>query len=216
MSGARGMARKLNRLSARTVAGLGKPGRYGDGGNLYLLVDRNGSKRWTFLYRFDGRSCEMDLGRLPSVPLAEARRLAGECRTKLTKGINPVESRQTELFIPSFGQCADEFVAGMSGRWRNEKHKAQWRMTLTEYAAPIRSLPVNTIETADVLRVIKPLWHRVPETASRLRGRIERVLDAARSRGFRTGENPARWRGHLDQLLPARQCPNDNGAECGG
>jgi Phage integrase central domain/Arm DNA-binding domain len=199
------MARKLNRLSARTVAGLGKPGRYGDGGNLYLLVDRNGSKRWTFLFRFDGRSCAMDLGRLPSVPLAEARRLAGECRTKLTKGINPVESRQTELFIPSFGQCADEFVAGMSGRWRNEKHKAQWRMTLTEYAAPIRSLPVNTIETADVLRVIKPLWHRVPETASRLRGRIERVLEAARSRGFRTGENPARWRGHLDQLLPARQ-----------
>jgi hypothetical protein len=199
------MARKLNRLSARTVEGLGKPGRYADGGNLYLLVDGNGSKRWIFVFRFGGRACEMDLGGLSSVPLAEARRLAGECRAKVTKGINPIETRQAELFIPSFGQCADEFVTGMSGRWRNEKHKAQWRMTLTAYAAPIRSMPVNAIETADVLRVIKPLWHRVPVTASRLRGRIERVLDAARSRGFRTGENPARWRGHLDQLLPARQ-----------
>jgi Arm DNA-binding domain len=199
------MARKLYRLSARTVEGLGKPGRYADGGNLFLLVDRKGSKRWVFLFRFAGRLCEMDLGGLSATPLAEARRLAGECRAKVTKGINPIEARQAELFIPSFGQCADEFVAGMAGRWRNEKHKAQWRMTLTEYAAPIRSMPVNTIETADVLRVIKPLWHRVPETASRLRGRIERVLDAARSRGFRTGDNPARWRGHLDQLLPARR-----------
>jgi len=198
------MARKLNRLSARTVEGLGKPGRYADGGNLYLRVAANGSKRWIFLFRFGGRSCEMELGGLSRVPLAEARRLARECRGKVMKGINPIESRQAELFIPSFGQCADEFVAGMSGQWRNEKHKAQWRMTLTEYAAPIRSMPVNTIETADVLRVIKPLWHRVPETASRLRGRIERVLDAARSRGFRTGENPARWRGHLDRLLPSR------------
>src|SRR5262245_11760179 len=165
----RGMARKLNRLSARTVEGLGKPGRYADGGNLFLVVSRNGSKRWIFLFRFGGRSCEMDLGGLSSVPLAEARRLAGECRAKVTKGINPIESRQAELYIPTFGQCADEFVAGMSSRWRNEKHKAQWRMTLTEYAAPIRPLPVDTIETADVLRVIVPLWQRVPETASRLR-----------------------------------------------
>ncbi|MET0483083.1 MAG: Arm DNA-binding domain-containing protein [Aestuariivirgaceae bacterium] len=198
------MARKLNRLSARTVEGLGKPGRYADGGNLYLRVGTNGSKRWIFLFRFGGRPCELELGVLSSVPLAEARRLAREGRAKVARGINPVESRQAELFIPSFGQCADEFVAGMSTRWRSEKHKAQWRMTLTEYAAPIRSMPVDTIETADVLKVIKPLWHRVPETASRLRGRIERVLDAARSRGFRTGDNPARWRGHLDQFLPAR------------
>jgi hypothetical protein len=199
------MARKLNRLSARTVEGLGKPGRYADGGNLYLRVDGNGCKRWIFVFRFAGRSCEMDLGALSSVPLGEARKLASECRGKVARGINPVETRQAELFIPSFGQCADEFVAVMSGQWRNEKHKAQWRMTLTEYAAPIRSLPVDAVGTADVLRVIKPLWHRVPATASRLRGRIERVLDAARSRGFRTGENPARWRGHLDRLLPGCQ-----------
>jgi integrase len=102
-------------------------------------------------------------------------------------------------------ECADEFVAGMEGKWRNQTHRNQWVMTLTRYTEEIRPMPVNMVETAVVLRVLKPLWQRIPETAARLRSRIEKVLDAARAKGYREGENPARWRGHLETLLPPRQ-----------
>src|SRR5262249_61753555 len=105
----------------------------------------------------------------------------------------------------TFGECADRLIAAMRPSWRNGKHAAQWETTLHEYAAPLRRLPAHTITTDDVLSVLKPLWNEKPETASRLRGPIERVLDAAKAQGLRTGENPARWRGHLDQLLPKRQ-----------
>jgi integrase len=198
------MAWKVRRLNARLVAALGKPGRYGDGDGLYLVVNKGGSKQWALLFRFGGRRREMGLGGVGAVSLAEARRAAEACRAKVAKGINPIDARQRELFVPTFAECADEFLASMSGQWRNAKHRAQWKMTLTEYAAPIASMPVNSVETSDVLRVLKPLWQRTPETASRLRGRLERVLDAARAKGLRSGENPARWRGHLDSLLPAR------------
>jgi integrase len=120
-------------------------------------------------------------------------------------GVNPIEARQSELFVPTFGECVDEFLAEMSSQWRNQKHCAQWKMTMTAYTGAIRFMPVNTVGTVDVLRVLKPIWQKIPETASRLRGRIERVLDAARAKGHRSGENPARWRGHLDSLLPTRQ-----------
>src|SRR6202011_3073861 len=103
------------------------------------------------------------------------------------------------------GECADQLIAAMGPSWRNKKHAAQWEMTLRDYAAPLRRLLVEKVTTDDVLSVLKPLWHSKPETASRVRGRIERVLDAAKAQGLRTGENPARWRGHLDQLLPRRQ-----------
>jgi hypothetical protein len=199
------MARKVRRLNSRLVSGLGKPGRYADGDGLYLVVAKGGSKQWVFLFRFGGRLREMGLGGASGVSLAHARKAAEACRAKVARGINPIDARQRELFVPTFGECADEFLAGMSGQWRNEKHWKQWKMTLTEYAASIRSMPVNMIETQDVLRVLEPLWQRIPETASRLRGRIERVLDSARAKGYRSGENPARWRGHLDSRLPARQ-----------
>ena len=114
------------------------------------------------------------------------------------------ESRKS-LEGATFGECADRLVEAMKPSWRNPKHIAAWEMTLRDYAAPIRRLPVDKIGTDDVLSVLKPLWNEKPETASRLRGRIERVLDAAKAQGLRTGENPARWRGHLDQLLPKRQ-----------
>jgi integrase len=187
------------------VQALGKPGRYADGAGLYLVVNKGGSKQWVFLFRFGGRPREMGLGGVSAVSLAEARKLADGCRAKVAKGVNPIETRQSELFVPTFGECADEFLAEMSGQWRNQRHRAQWQMTMTTYIRAIRSMPVNTIGTIDVLRVLKPIWQRTPETASRLRGRIERVLDAARAKGLRSGENPARWRGHLDNLLPARQ-----------
>jgi integrase len=199
------MARKVRRLNSRLVSALGKPGRHADGDGLYLVVAKGGSKQWVFLFRFGGRLREMGLGGISGVSLADARKAAEVCRAKVARCINPIDARQRELFVPNFGECADEFLAGMSGQWRNDKHRKQWKMTLTEYTASIRSMPVNMIETADVLRVLKPIWQRTPETASRLRGRIERVLDAARAKGYRSGENPARWRGHLDTLLPARQ-----------
>jgi integrase len=199
------MARKLNRLSARTVATLKKPGRHADGGGLYLVVAKSGAKRWVFLFRFGGPLKEMGLGGLTRVNLAEARRLAEWCRTTLAKGLNPIEARKAAGRVRTFGECADEFVASMEGKWRNQTHHRQWVMTLTRYTAEIRSMPVNMVETAFVLRILKPLWQRIPETAARLRSRIEKVLDAARAKGYREGENPARWRGHLETLLPPRQ-----------
>jgi len=123
----------------------------------------------------------------------------------------PLQTRATartaERSIPTFGACADDFISAKESEWRNAKHRAQWAMTLTEYGAPIRNMPVNTVDTAAVLAVLQPLWHAKPETASRLRGRIEHVLDAARAKGHisRNEANPARWRGHLDKLLPKRQ-----------
>src|SRR4029453_2002519 len=181
------MARKMNRLSARTVATVKKPGRHADGGGLYLVVDESGAKRWVFLFRFGGPLKEMGLGGLTRVSLVEARRLAEWCRSTLAKGLNPIEARKAAGQGPTFGECADEFVASMAGHWRNEEQPRQWAMTLTRSTETIRSMPVNMIDTAEVLRVLKPVWQIIPETASRLRGRIERVLDAAQARGFRWG-----------------------------
>ena len=145
------MARKVRRLNARLVSALGKPGRYADGAGLYLVVNKGGSKQWVFLFRFGGRPREMGLGGTSAVSLAEARKLADGCRAKVAKGVNPIEARQSELFVPTFAECADEFLAGMSSQWRSQKHRAQWKMTITAYTGAIRSMPVNTIETADVL-----------------------------------------------------------------
>jgi hypothetical protein len=197
--------RQLNRRSARAVSTLTKPGRHADGGNLYLVVDKTGAKRWVFLYRWEGRLREMGLGGLNSVSLARARELAGRAREMAAVGVNPLEARKQERPVPTFGEMADEVIASLSSEWRNEKHRYQWRMTLEQYAKPIRALPVNRVSTEHVLSVLKPLWTTKPETAARLRGRIERVLDAAKALGHRTGENPALWRGHLKNLLPRRQ-----------
>jgi integrase len=124
-------------------------------------------------------------------------------------GVNPIEAkreaRRLTAKTPTFGEVADALIDAKQSQWRNAKHRAQWRMTLLEYAAPLRSKPVDQIDTAAVLDVLKPLWSAKPETASRVRGRIEAVLDAAKVRGYRTGENPATWRGHLSHLLPKRQ-----------
>lgn len=136
--------------------------------------------------------------------LARARELATNARRNLEDGVNPKDAKNPSEGA-TFGECADRVIEAMWPSWRNAKHAAQWEMTLREYAGPLRRLPVDKITTDDVLAVLKPLWNTKPETASRLRGRIERVLDASKARGLRSGENPARWRGHLDQLLPKRQ-----------
>lgn len=207
------MALSLNKLNARTVSAIVEAGRHSDGGGLYLVVDKVkksdervvGAKRWVFLYRRDGRLREMGLGGLTSVPLARARELAAEARANLQVGVDPIAAKQAAPEqVPTFGETADEFIEAMKPQFRNAKHIAQWDMTLKEYAKPLRSKAVNEITTADVLGVLKPIWQTKSETASRLRGRIERVLDAAKAKGHRTGENPALWRGHLANLLPKR------------
>jgi integrase len=198
------MARKINRLNARAVATLTEQGRHADGGNLYLSISPNGGRRWVFLYRWHGKPTEIGFGSARDVTLARARELATQARSKLAEGINPKDARRPSEGA-TFGECADRLIEAMRPSWRNDKHAAQWEMTLRDYAAPLRRLPVDKIITDDVLSVLKPLWNDKPETASRVRGRIERVLDAAKAQGLRIGENPARWRGHLDQLLPKRQ-----------
>ncbi len=198
------MAQKINRLNARAVATLTRHGRHADGGGLYLSISPNGGRRWVFLYRWHGKLTEIGFGSARDVTLARAREVAGQARAKLAEKINPKASRRPTNGA-TFGECADRVIEAMRPSWRSGKHAAQWEMTLRDYAAPLRRLPVDKITTDDVLAVLKPLWNDRPETASRLRGRIERVLDAAKAQGLRAGENPARWRGHLDQLLPRRQ-----------
>src|SRR3954452_25019570 len=203
------MARHTKRLSSRTVATLAKPGRHSDGDGLYLVVDESGAKRWLFLFRWGGKLKEMGLGGLAAVSLAEARDKADTARRVLVAGRNPIEARKAAQAereaIPTFGTFADALTADLSQSFRSAKHRADWSRTLKIYAAPLRKKPMDAIHTDDVLAVLTPIWQTKAETASRLRGRIERVLDAAKARGLRTGENPARWGGHLDKLLSKRR-----------
>ena len=188
-------------LTARKVK-TAKPGKYSDGGNLYLIVSETGARKWVLRFTWRGRAKEMGLGSAASVPLADAREKAARARRKIAQGLNPIDERKRDGGIPTFGEMADDVREALSAGFRNEKHKAQWKSTLETYAAPLRAKPVDTIATDDVLAVLKPIWTTKAETASRVRGRIEKVLDAAKAKGFRQGENPARWRGHLDHLLP--------------
>jgi integrase len=188
-------------LTARKVE-TAKPGKYGDGANLYLIVSKAGTRKWVLRFTFRGRPKEMGLGSAASVPLADAREKATAARRKIAQGLNPIDERKREVGIPSFGEMADDVRETLAAGFRNEKHKAQWKSTLETYAAPLHAKPVDLIATHDVLAVLKPIWTTKAETASRVRGRIEKVLDAAKAKGFREGENPARWRGHLDHLLP--------------
>lgn len=190
-----------NKLTARKVE-TAKPGKYSDGGNLYLIVSETGARKWVLRFTWRGRAKEMGLGSADSVPLADAREKAASARRKIAQGLNPIEERKRDGGIPNFGDMADDVREALSAGFRNEKHKAQWKATLETYAASLRAKPVDTITTDDVLAVLKPIWMSKAETASRVRGRIEKVLDAAKAKGFRDRENPARWRGHLDHLLP--------------
>ncbi|WP_338834037.1 tyrosine-type recombinase/integrase [Bradyrhizobium septentrionale] len=190
-----------SKLTARKVD-TAKPGKYSDGGNLYLIVSETGARKWVLRFTWRGRAKEMGLGSAASVPLADAREKAASARRKIAGGLNPIEERKRDGGVPTFGEMADDVREALSAGFRNEKHKAQWKSTLGTYAAPLRAKPVDTINTDDVLAVLKPIWTAKAETASRVRGRIEKVLDAAKAKGLRDGENPARWRGHLDHLLP--------------
>ena len=202
--------RNTNRLTALQVQRLKGPGLHADGGNLYLQIKKGGGRSWIFRYAFDGTPRSMGLGPSPAVTLAEARAKGAEARKLLAGGKDPLQVRRaSEAAVAkamTFGEIAADLIASKGSQWRSEKHKAQWRMTLDVYAARLLDMQPAEIATADVLAVLKPLWQSRPETASRLRGRIEMVLDAARALGHIDEDraNVARWRGHLDRLLAKR------------
>jgi integrase len=157
------------------------------------------------MYTSNGRRVELGLGSTSTRSLKEAREEAASLRASLARGLDPRAERSKSTTKPTFGEFADEYVEAMRPSWRNAKHAAQWSMTLTEYAKPLRRLPIDAVTTEEILRTLRPIWKRTPETAERLRGRIENVLSSAKAKGLREGENPAAWKGHLDQLLPKRQ-----------
>ena len=205
------MARKMNRLTATGVTKEDKPGYYCDGGGLYLQVSKSGSKSWIMRYTIAGKPVEMGLGSYPTFTLAEARKRATAQRKLLTDGINPLETKRSDLLarrladanVITFDKAAKAFIDANSPAWRNAKHSDQWRNTLTTYASPvIGKLPVPKIETSHIMRILSPIWTTKTETATRVRGRIEKVLDWAKVQGYRTGDNPAQWRGHLSEALP--------------
>ncbi|MGU3463569.1 tyrosine-type recombinase/integrase [Methylobacterium sp. C33D] len=203
------MARAVNKLTALTVSRTKEPGRYGDGAGLYLVVDPGGSRRWIMIFRHGGRQREMGLGSASVVSLADARRRRDETHRLIAEGRDPIaEKNRPDLAkarAVTFGAFADTLLPELAKGFKNEKHRAQWVSTLNTYAVSLRAKPVAEITTDDVLAVLSPIWTTKNETAARVRGRIERVLDAAKAKGLRSGENPARWRGHLDQLLPKRR-----------
>ncbi len=207
------MARTRSRLTALKVASIKKPGLYADGGSLYLRVAREGSKGWIFRFTVRGRTRDAGLGSYPTISLVKARESTDEYRRQVAAGIDPIEARNEERAAKrldaaralTFEQCAKSYMASHEVGWKNDKHRAQWRSTLATYAFPvIGALPVKAIDTQLVLNILEPIWTTRPETASRVRGRIEVILSWAKVRGYRDGENPAQWRGHLDHLLPAK------------
>lgn len=208
------MGRQLNRLSAKAIAAKKNSGLYCDGGGLYLQVTASGSKTWIFRFRspLTRKLRDMGLGPLHSVGLPEAREKAAAQRAALLSRLDPIEAREEEnrrkameaAKANTFSQCAASYIESHKAGWRNMKHAEQWTNTLETYADPvIGPLPVQEVDTGLVLKILEPIWSMKPETASRLRGRIENILDWAKARGYRAGENPARWKGHLNQLLPA-------------
>ena len=207
-----GMARPLHRLSSLKIRRLKTKGMYADGGGLYLRVADGGSKGWVFRYTVNGRPRDMGLGSIHAVSLADAREVAAECRKLRHQDIDPIERRRSEkaarrgagVKAMTFRQCAEAYIASHAAKW-SAKHRVQWPRTLAAYAYPVLGdLPVQAIDTALVMRAIQPAWTTKPATLGRVRGRIEAILDWAKAVGLRHGENPARWRGHLDHLLPAR------------
>jgi integrase len=192
-----------------------EPGRHADGGGLYLVIDGDGRsadrRRWLFLFQWRGKRREMGLGGYPAVSLADARKVRDEAEKILRDGRDPIivrdEVRRARERTPTFAEAAEALIEAMQSGWRNPKHRAQWDSTLRTYCKPFWSTPVNEVGTDAIVGVLKAIWTTKAETASRVRGRIEAVIDAARAAGHipPNEANPARWRGHLDKLLSRRQ-----------
>lgn len=204
------MARLVEKLTPLAVSKASKPGYFGDGAGLWLQVSKSGSKSWIFRFTLAGKQREMGLGAVHTVTLPEARAKAKECRLLLLDGKDPLDTRKATVLVQAlerakmmtFDQCAAAYIAAHRGGWKNAKHVSQWENTLQTYASPIiGALPVAAVDTALVVKVLSPIWQDKTETATRLRGRIESILDWATVSKYRQGDNPARWRGHLENLL---------------
>lgn len=196
------MARPIHRLSAKAVQTLTKQGYHADGGGLYLLVGPTGAKSWVLRYQRAGRRREMGLGSFTIVTLAEARQSAVAQRKMLVAGDDPISTRRAAKSAgASFGEAADAYIAAHRAGWKNDAQADQWIQSLKDYG-PSRETPVAEVDTPMVMACLRPIWAAKTVTATRVRGRIERVLDWAKVHGMREGENPARWRGHLESLLP--------------
>lgn len=212
---------QINRLTVLCMRQARGPGYYADGGGLQLQVSATGTQSWVFRYRRAGKRHEMGLGSAQVVGLARARELARACRLLLLEGRDPLTERKQARAMQAaqqarrmtFDQCAAGYIQAHQGGWRSPKHAAQWKNTLATYASPvIGALPVADVDTAFVVKVLAPIWNTKNETATRLRGRIESILGWATVSNLRQGDNPARWRGHLDNLLanPSKVAPVKN------
>lgn len=215
------MPRKLTNALTPLAVKNAKPGRHADGGGLHLLVKETGARSWVYRFMLRGKSRDIGLGPAAgsdAISLSDARDFASALRLKVKAGIDPIEERQREkaeaiaadqaalIAGITFKSAAETYIAANEGSWRNAKHRQQWRNTLATYVYPvIGELPVADVATAHVVQILEPIWQDKPETASRVRGRIESVLDSAKAREYRQGEDPARWRGHLAQVLPTRK-----------
>jgi integrase len=206
------MARTIGKLSPAAVRAANKPGLHGDGGGLYLNVGPTGGKSWLFRFMLNGTAREMGLGPLHTIGLAEARERALAARKLRLDGIDPLEARKAEktrkaaevAAMVSFRRAAEGYIKAHRAAWRNAHHAWQWAATLENHVYPvIGDLAVGAVDTGHVTKILEPIWNAKTETATRIRGRIEMILDYAKTHGWRTGENPARWKGHLQNVLPA-------------
>jgi integrase len=201
------------KLTAMKVSRARDPGLLNDGRGLYLRIAAGGTKSWVYRFMISGRAREMGLGSLDDVTLADAREVARDARRLCKQGVDPIEARRTDRAARqvqhakamTFQECATVYIAAHRAGWKNKKHAKQWPQTLEGYVYPaFGSLPVQAVDVALVMKAVEPIWTVKPETAGRVRGRIEAVLDWATARGYRQGENPARWKGHLENLLPKK------------
>lgn len=192
---------------------LKEPGLYADGDGLYLRIDQTGARRWVWIFHLHKKRREMGLGSLDRVGLADARKAAEAARRMLADGLDPIEQRRLSLIPPAsrtFSAVANDLMDSLEPSWRSPKQRGQWEASLTQHAPRIWKADVSSVDTEMVLEALKPIWSSKAETATRVRSRIERVLDAAKVRGLREGENPARWKGHLSALLPRAERNKDH------
>ena len=200
------MPKKAKGLTARQVETMKTPGDHADGNGLYMRVKPSGMKTWLFRYQVNGHRHAMGLGSTRLKSLAQAREKSYELALKISDGIDPIQERKVleRKTSITFMDAAARYIKVMSPSWKNVKHAQQWQNTLDKYCTPIADLPVDKIDSYLVMQCLEPIWAVIPETASRIRGRMEKILDWSRVNGYREGENPARWSGHLDQSLPRK------------